>query len=294
MRELEPCEFDRIVFDSGLVRMGAFRCHPSHPSFQDSGASRNFCFVFPRTAVEIHHEHERPFVANPNVVTFYNRAQPYRRSAISAEGDRCDWFGVDVEIVRDVVRAFDAKVDACPEAPFRLTRGWSDAYTYLLQRRAFQRVVTGDAVEPLAVEELVVSLLERVVRSAYGPPTAKPQSILPRQREVVRHTEWILSARVEECLTLRDVADEVGMSAYHLCRLFYRATGTTLHDYRQKLRLRGSLEGIVESSRPLVDIALESGFSSHSHFTSTFHREFARTPSSIRTPREIGNPSAIF
>lgn len=33
------CEIDRIVFDSGLVRGGAFRCHPDDPSFHDSSPS---------------------------------------------------------------------------------------------------------------------------------------------------------------------------------------------------------------------------------------------------------------
>jgi transcriptional regulator GlxA family with amidase domain len=55
-----------------------------------------------------------------------------------------------------------------------------------------------------------------------------------------------------------------------------------LHQYRQDLRLRWSLEGVIESRRPLVDIALDAGFSSHSHFTSSFRRQFAETPSRVR------------
>src|SRR5438270_13444882 len=123
--------FHQVLLDTGLVRAGAFRCHPDHPRFTDTGPARDFCFVFPRTSVEIRHEHERPFVANPNVVTFYNRGQEYRRAAVSAEGDRCDWFAVAPEIARDVVRAFDPAVDDCPERPFRLARGHSDHATYL-------------------------------------------------------------------------------------------------------------------------------------------------------------------
>lgn len=276
-------EFDRTVFDTGLVRVGAFRCSPSHPSFHDSGPAQNYCFVFPRTAVEIQHEHERVFAANPNVVTFYNRGQAYRRNAISREGDRCDWFGVQVDVVRDVVRAFDPAVDARPEWPFRFTRGWADADSYLLQRRIFDQVVKGMRKDPLAIEEAVVYLLERVVRSAYGTPTPAPYPFVgSRAREVVHHLELVLSERWGDRLTLRGVASEVGMSAYHLCRLFRRATGMTLHHYRQQLHTRWSLESVMESNRPLIDIALEAGFSSHSHFTSTFHREFAQTPSSIR------------
>jgi AraC family transcriptional regulator len=275
-------EFDQIVFDSGLVRVGSFRCHPSHPSFHDTGPARNFCFVFPRTAVEIEHEHERAFVANPNVVTFYNKGQAYVRNPISAEGDRCDWFGMDIDIVRDVVKAFDPSVEYRPDTPFRFTHGWSDARTYLLQRRLLERLAAGDVDESLTVEESVVSLLESVIRSAYCVPSPAPRSMDPKQHDIVRHTEKVLSTHLDERLSLRRVASEVGISAYHLCRIFHRATGTTLHDYRQKVRLRWSLENVAGSDRRLVDIALDAGFSSHSHYTSTFRREFAQTPSSVR------------
>lgn len=87
---------------------------------------------------------------------------------------------------------------------------------------------------------------------------------------------------MEDRLTLANIADAVGLSPYYICRMFRRATGTTLHAYRQRLRLRSSLESVAGSGRPLVDLALEAGFSSHSHFTSAFRREFARTPSGVR------------
>jgi AraC-like DNA-binding protein len=280
MQALPLCQFDRILFESSMVRVGAFRSHPSHPSFRDSGASRNFCFVFPRTAVEIQHEHEPAFVANPNVVTFYNQGQPYLRNAISPDGDRCDWFAADVDTVRDVVRFFDPNIDARPEAPFRFTHGRSDTPTYLQQRQLFHYVATTKSADILSVEESVVGLLESVVRFAYAPIPVCDETT--KQRELVHDLQLILSTRLEENLTLRELSSHVGMSPYHLCRIFHRATGTTLHDYRRQLRLRCSLEGVVESTRPLVDIALDAGFSSHSHFTSAFHREFAQTPSKLR------------
>jgi AraC family transcriptional regulator len=131
-----------------------------------------------------------------------------------------------------------------------------------------------------------VRLLERVLRTAYGrEPATRLPSIASRQDEVVRHAELILSERWDERLTLRDIAAEVGMSAYHLCRLFLRKTGLGLHQYRQQLRVRWSLERVAEASVPLVDVALEAGFSSHSHFTSTFRREFGQTPSGVRALR---------
>lgn len=277
---------DRVVFDTGIVRIGAFRCDPGHPAFHDSGPAQNCCFVFPRTAVEIQHEHQHAFTANPNVVTFYNKGQSYLRSAISEVGDRCDWFGVRADIAREVVRAFDPTADTDLDWPFRTARGWSDANTYLAQRRIFNRVVQGAVEEPLVVEEAVVRLLERVLHRTYG---KGPSPLLPcsgsRQAEIVRHTEIILSERWNERLTLRDIATEVGISAYHLCRSFRSRTGLGLHQYRQQLRIRWSLELVAEGTMPLVDVALETGFSSHSHFTSTFRREFRHSPSRFRAVR---------
>jgi len=298
MRESVACEVDRVVFDSGLVRIGAFRCHPDDPSFHDSGPARNCCFVFPRTAVEIQHEHEPAFVANPNVVTFYNQGQAYLRNAVSLEGDRCDWFGVEIDVVQELVRAFDPTLDARPDRPFNFTRGWADASTYLAQRRLFEQVVAGFVNDPLMIEESIVDLLEQVVRSAYKTTAiTRPSIVGGKQREMVHHIEFVLSRQWGECLSLRDLAGEIGISVYHLCRMFRRATGSTLHQYRQKLRVRWSLESVMESSRSLVDIALDAGFSSHSHYTSSFRQEFAQTPSSLRagkTRETVRRQRAIF
>ena len=276
---------DRIVFESGLVRIGAFRCRPEQPSFEDSGPIKQDCFVFPRTAVEIQHEHEAAFVANPNVVTFYNLGQAYLRNPISPEGDNCDWFGVDSELVRHVIRGFDSRVDDRPESPFLFSRGWSDAATYLLQRRLFTWVTSGKAVDTLAIEETVVELLDRVVRSAYSTGPKHGESyITPKHRDTVHDIETILSRSVEERLTLKRLAREVGLSPYHVCRLFRRLTGMRLQQYRLRLRLREALTEVVASRRSLTDIALDAGFSSHSHFTDIFHQEFKTTPSSLRLP----------
>jgi AraC family transcriptional regulator len=268
--------FRTVMVDTGAVRIGAFRCHPEHPSFADSGPARDFCFVFPRTAVEIRHEHERPFVANPNVVTFYNRGQEYRRAAVSAEGDRCDWFAIDPEIARDVVRAFDPRVDDRPERPFRLTRGESDHATYLAQRELFDAIECG-AVDGLEVEERVVRLLESVLRLSYRRAPDRAAG----SRDAVAHVERVLSQHWDQALRLRDLASEAGVSMYHLCRTFRQETGRTLHQYRTALRVRCALETVRGGGR-LVDIAVAAGFSSHSHFTSAFREAFGRTPGSVR------------
>ncbi len=276
-------EFDRTLLETRSVQVGAFRCHPDHPCFHDSGPATAFCFVFPRSAVEIQHEHERAFVANPNVVTFYNKGQAYLRNAISNEGDRCDWFGVSGDIARDVVRSYDPSVDNRPEHPFRFTRGFAQAPSYLAQRRVFNCVARGAQKEPLEIEEAVVSLLDQVVAAVYGPRRESRTS--RHAREIVHSVEKILSEHWHEGLTLDAIASEVGLSVYHLCRVFRDTTGISQHQYRLRLRARRSLEMVEESEAGLVEIALESGFCTHSHFSASFRSEFGITPSAVRAGR---------
>lgn len=279
----QALSLDRIVFQSELATIGAFRCAREHPRFEDSGPIRQHCFVFPRSAVEIEHEHARPFVANPNVVTLYNRGQRYRRGAISREGDRCEWFALAPEIVRDALCAHDPAVVDRQDELFPVAHGASDAALYLAQRELFDLVSSGARIETLAVEECVIALLARVAELACG-ASAAAREPAPRS-ETTREVERILSERWHEDLGLADLAQSVGLSVFHLCRRFRSETGLTLHQYRHQLRLRASLEPVRESRLPLVEIALESGFSSHSHFTSAFRREFGTTPSRSRAQR---------
>src|SRR5579871_3685730 len=149
----EPLFSDTVVYESPLVRIGAFRCHGAYPGFRDTGPAQNDCFVFPRTAVQIEHEDARPFVANPNTVTYYNRSQCYQRQSISDRGDCCDWFGVRRDLVLEAVRT---SIPYARDYPFRSHRGRCDARTYLLQRRLFEAVAGGRAPQSMVVEETVL------------------------------------------------------------------------------------------------------------------------------------------
>ena len=74
----------------------------------------------------------------------------------------------------------------------------------------------------------------------------------------------------------------MGASVFHLARTFRRRTGFSLHAYRNQLRVRTALEHLASPGTDLVALALDLGFSSHSHFTETFRRGFGVTPSEAR------------
>lgn len=271
-----------MVFSTECVTIGAFRCATDHPSFRNSGPIRDDCFVFPRTAVVIQHEHGRPFVADPTIVTLYNRHQQYERRPVSVDGDRCDWFAVSPEILRSALLRPDPAA-ADEDRPIRFTHAPADATTYLTQRRLFVQASEASRAEPLDVEEQVVTLLDRVLECAYaGRATRSAKQRLPPDRDLADATKRWLAPRIGQRLTLARIARSIGCSVFHLCRMFPGATGLTLHAYCEQLRLRLALERLEGGERDLSRLALDVGYSSHSHFTAAFRRSFGAPPSSMR------------
>lgn len=98
----------------------------------------------------------------------------------------------------------------------------------------------------------------------------------------MQELERLLAIRYMEPLTLDDMAAAVELSTFHAARLFREHTGLTLHHYRNQLRLTEGLHRLAEPSCSLTDIALDLGYSSHSHFTAAFRRAFGVTPSRAR------------
>ena len=146
---------------------------------------------------------------------------------------------------------------------------------------------SSDAADPvgidvLDVEERVVALLDRVLtrRNERDAPTRavvqRPVPVTGRRREGL---DCATGGAAPDARANRARDD---CSVFHLCRSFRRATGLTLHDYRDEVRLRLALERLEGGERDLSRLALDLGYSSHSHFTAAFRRSFGAPPSSMR------------
>lgn len=71
-----------------------------------------------------------------------------------------------------------------------------------------------------------------------------------------------IEQHLSEVISVKDVANEVGYSLYHLIRIFASLTGEPVGSYIQKRRLSNAAKMLLHSSIRVIDIAIESGFSS--------------------------------
>jgi AraC family transcriptional regulator len=267
---------ERILFASPLVCLGEFRCSVGDPDFS-GGVCSGHTIVFPREALWIQQAGRRRFVADPTLVTFYNRGQEYRRFPLSTT-DRCDWIAFPDHVVRDVILDIGG---AIAHEPFTFDSGPSHPALYLRQRRLFARCHSADAPTRLDVEESALDILHGALRRACG-AAARANRRYPRDAdERVQHARALLANRLDEAVSLGELAEAVDLSPYHLSRTFHRVSGITLATYRTWLRVLHSLERVANGA-DLSAVAHDLGFSSHSHFTYAFRRVFTAPPSKVR------------
>jgi AraC-like DNA-binding protein len=141
----------------------------------------------------------------------------------------------------------------------------------------FLRWATGPSeVDALAAEEVVLAL----IRSALDEdaPLSTPA---PSTERLIRRTKAFLQSELAQPIRLMDIGRAVGASPAYLTQVFRQVEGIPLHQYLTQLRLARALIELPETD-DLTGLAMEVGFSSHSHFSASFHRSFGRTPSQFR------------
>lgn len=99
--------------------------------------------------------------------------------------------------------------------------------------------------------------------------------------DLVRRAKEFLHAHSGERLPLDLIARAVGTSPVYLSQEFTRTQGVPLYRYLMGLRLSRALLELPHCS-DITGLAVYLGFSSHSHFSSTFKRYFAMTPAEFR------------
>ena len=75
------------------------------------------------------------------------------------------------------------------------------------------------------------------------------------------------------------------MSKYHFLRVFRRLTGMTPYQYLLSARMRRAALALASSRRPVLAIALDSGFGDLSTFNHRFRAAFGLTPTQYRASR---------
>jgi AraC-like DNA-binding protein len=123
-----------------------------------------------------------------------------------------------------------------------------------------------------------------LVDTASPTPQTPPDS---RSARLVAAANEALIAGYAEPLRVAGIAHELGVSPSYLARIYRTHEGSPLHQRLTRLRVAAALARLNAGEPNLTKLALDVGFSSHSHFTSAFKRLVGACPKDYRLASQI-------
>lgn len=113
-----------------------------------------------------------------------------------------------------------------------------------------------------------------------------PQNGGMTQKEKFQKLAPVIELMKNECsadLSLEVMADEIGVTPNHLCRLFNQVYGVTPIKYLTQLRINTAKNFLCSQNEMKIgDIALKTGFHDASYFCSVFKKNEGMTPEEFR------------
>lgn len=129
---------------------------------------------------------------------------------------------------------------------------------------------------PSELRQAFDSIMERVDRFLSG--SAENNAT---QRPEVRKAVRMLQDRFAECVPLEELAAAVGLSKFHLIRLFRKQVGFSPHAFQLQLRISRARQMLADGTT-LADVADACGFADQAHFSRCFKNAVGYTPGTFQ------------
>jgi AraC-like DNA-binding protein len=141
--------------------------------------------------------------------------------------------------------------------------------------------------EPLAIDDVLM----RVAAGLLAADRSHQHAALPRRVDVtaIDRARQFLDTETTRVVSSAELEAVTGLGRFELARQFRMVVGTSPYRYSLMRRLSAARAQIARR-RPLVDVALETGFADQAHFTRRFTDAFGITPGQYGalTTRERG------
>lgn len=86
----------------------------------------------------------------------------------------------------------------------------------------------------------------------------------------------------DESIDIADICREVAMSRSALYRKLKALTGNSIQDFIRIVKLRKASAMLIETTLTISEISYQSGFPNTKHFSTSFKKQFGKTPSEYR------------
>lgn len=124
-------------------------------------------------------------------------------------------------------------------------------------------------------ESIIKELIKEIDKELYA------VNIISNNEEIKKAIDYI-AKNYSSPIGLREVAEAVGLSKNHFCRLFKQETGENFLDYLNNLRIERAKQLLVSTELNINSIAQNVGFSEYRYFKQVFFKYTGSFPSECR------------
>src|SRR5262249_45008094 len=107
----------------------------------------------------------------------------------------------------------------------------------------------------------------------------------------VRKIKELVHAKMQDELTLGEMAQSVGVSTAHFSRMFRKTMGETPHQFVLWRRIERSKEMLRAREVHVLDVAIACGFKTQQHFARVFRHVCGASPTEYRREWSSRDPS---
>lgn len=140
------------------------------------------------------------------------------------------------------------------------------------------RQLSEEIGDEIAARQIVLRLC--VLMGGKMPEWQKDSSVFTPG--VMRQVVTYIDAHLDGLMSLKRMGNIVGLSPGHFARKFHNSVGESLGRFINRRRISASLTILRVGEKSLLQVSLDLGFSSQSHFTRLFSSLTGMTPASFR------------
>lgn len=165
-------------------------------------------------------------------------------------------------------------------------------FTGATQKSVLRKLEGLDRVQGLTRLTGLLDILDQLARSKDERPLSSRRFVPDLRRRDAERVDRVcrfLNERCTEGVTLAEAAGVAHLSIPAFSRVFRRSTGKTLVSYLHELRTGLACRALIESDRPVSDIAWDSGFNNLSNFNRRFRSLKGMSPREYRRAFHLDN-----
>jgi AraC-like DNA-binding protein len=265
----------KTLFESGTLQIGLVESRPRSDACGDVERQDRNAVVLPLSGVFSKHDAPgRHIIATPSHAVLVAANTPYRIGFPGGIGDRALALRFGEDLAPD---QFHPRGGVTPFA----SNGLLPAGAMVLRNLLGARLERAQA-DDFEIETIGLDLLNVSLQSMRKEALPLRQSAHARRTQALERVKEVVAVAPSDKWSIAKLATVANLSPFHLCHVFRQMVGTSIYEYVLHERLAHSLDAVLDCGSDLTAIALDAGFSSHSHFTARFRGFFGCTPAALR------------